>query len=57
MVEVVYFRVEDNGTRITSTNSLVGNPVSCGWAGRWAEPPTVGISGGSLPPTSTERPR
>lgn len=33
--EVVYFTVEGNGTRITNTNGLVGNPVSCGWAGRW----------------------
>ena len=46
--EVVYFTVEGDGTRITETNSLVGDPISCGWAGRWAEPPTVAISGGSF---------
>jgi hypothetical protein len=28
--EVVSFTVEGNGTRITNTNGLVGNPTSCG---------------------------
>ena len=46
--EVVSFTVEGNGTRITNTNGLVGNPTSCGRAGQWAEPPAVPISGGSF---------